>query len=263
MNKFQLLFLRVSQPRLKPSLLEACPSQANACEGDVNAFLQKMSYYSLDYKSQEEFKGLQQFLEEVEDAAFESARKADSLQQPALRNRMFYFAIPPFVFEDAASAIKETCLTDSGFNRIILEKPFGRDLHTAEELSTALKRLYTEDQLYRMDHFLGYEVCQNILSVRFRNAFVEPLMNNQHVAAVRISLKEDFGTQGRGGYFTKYGNIRDVVQNHLLQVLTLVALERPDGDLRGAKLELLRAVRDINMDEVGVSKHQGKILGVF
>merc|ERR1719384_1631220 len=103
-----------------------------------------------------------------------------------------------------------------------------------------------------MDHFLGYELCQNILFIRFSNMWMDPILNNKYVASVRISLKEDFGTEGRGGYFTHYGIIRDVIQNHLLQMLTLVACEKPStvgGDIRDAKVALLRAIQEIDPEE--------------
>lgn len=175
---------------------------------------------------------------------------------PAESNRVFYFAIPPFAFLAAASSIKSTCLSSSGFNRLIIEKPFGHDLISAQTLAKDLGALYREENLLRMDHFLGYEICQNILSVRFGNAFLEPLMNRNHVAAVRVTLKEDFGTEGRGGYFTHYGIIRDVIQNHLLQMVTLVAMEKPcnvGGDIRDAKVAVLKAMMDVDPNEVLLS----------
>jgi glucose-6-phosphate 1-dehydrogenase len=131
-------------------------------------------------------------------------------------------------------------------------KSKSKDLTSAKKLATDLGALYKEENLLRMDHFLGYEICQNILSVRFGNAFLEPLMNRNHVAAVRVTLKEDFGTEGRGGYFTHYGIIRDVIQNHLLQMVTLVAMEKPcnvGGDIRDAKVAVLKAMLDADPEE--------------
>ena len=150
-------------------------------------------------------------------------------------NRLFYFAIPPSVFVPIGKAIKEAVIdhtndphnTKVGWSRLIIEKPFGKDSESFEELSSAMSKLYTEDYIYRIDHYLGKEMVQNLVILRFSNAIFEPLWNRNHVKSVIITFKEDFGTKGRGGYFDDYGIIRDVIQNHLLQVLSLVAMEPP------------------------------------
>ncbi len=103
--------------------------------------------------------------------------------------------------------------------RIIIEKPFGMDLESSEELAEDLNRLFPEEHLYRIDHYLGKELMQNMLVMRFANRFISPCWNNQHIANVQIVFKEPFGTEGRGGYFDEFGIIRDVMQNHLLQVI--------------------------------------------
>lgn len=109
----------------------------------------------------------------------------------------------------------------------MLEKPFGSDLESSNQLSTELGALFREEQLYRMDHYLGKEMVQNILPFRFTNQMYEPIWNRNWIEAVEILFKESFGTYGRGGYFDRFGMIRDVIQNHLLQVFTLVAMEEP------------------------------------
>jgi glucose-6-phosphate 1-dehydrogenase len=117
----------------------------------------------------------------------------------------------------------------SGWNRFVIEKPFGRDLETSDQLSNALSKILTEDQIYRIDHYLGKEMVQNILALRFANRTFSSDWNKDNVANVEILFKEPFGTQGRGSFFDNYGIIRDMVQNHLIQVLTLIAMEKPSS----------------------------------
>jgi glucose-6-phosphate 1-dehydrogenase len=143
-------------------------------------------------------------------------------------NRLFYFAIPPSVFVPIGKSIKEAVIDNQspkvGWSRLIIEKPFGKDSESFQELSSAMGTLYTEDYIYRIDHYLGKEMVQNLVILRFSNAIFEPLWNRNHIQSVTITFKENFGTKGRGGYFDSYGIIRDVIQNHLLQVMSLVAM---------------------------------------
>ncbi|CAG2182366.1 unnamed protein product, partial [Oppiella nova] len=140
------------------------------------------------------------------------------------------FALPPTIFAKTAEALKSTLVSKTGWTRLVIEKPFGSDSESSKVLSDALiKQGWDESQIYRIDHYLGKEMVQNILALRFGNRQFEPSWNNQHIANVEILFKEPFGTQGRGDYFEQYGIIRDVVQNHLLQVLTLVAIEKPES----------------------------------
>jgi len=142
----------------------------------------------------------------------------DSISTTGGSSRLFYFAIPPDIFIPAATMIKSSCMSETGWNRLIVEKPFGHDLLSAQVMLHGLGALYREDQIYRIDHYLGKEMVQNLLLFRFGNTIFEPLLNNRYVSNVKITFKEDFGTQGRGGYFDRYGIIRDIMQNHLLQV---------------------------------------------
>lgn len=240
---------------LRPWLLKSSAGQMQACKDELESFLDKVEYFPGNYSSPEDFAALAATLAKGE------ARFYAGGDIPTEANRVFYFAIPPFAFLPAAKSIKSSALPN-GFTRIIVEKPFGRDLASAQELASDLGSLFDEKQIFRMDHFLGYEICQNILFTRFGNAFLEPLMNKEHVASVRISLKEDFGTEGRGGYFTKYGITRDVIQNHLLQMLTLIAMEQPSSisptaDIRDAKVKLLQEMRAIDADDVVLGQYTG------
>lgn len=170
-------------------------------------------------------------------------------------NRLFYLALPPTQFVSASQMIKDGAMSTTGFNRIVVEKPFGRDTETARKLGQDMSRIFSEDYLYRIDHYLGKEMVQNIIVLRFANAWLEPTWNRNHISAVQISFKEDIGTKGRGGYFDSFGIIRDVIQNHLMQVMSIAAMEAPvrvaHGDyanfVRDEKVKVLRAVRKLRV----------------
>ena len=146
-----------------------------------------------------------------------------------------------------------------GFSRLVVEKPFGRDLESCKALFETLSAHYEEHQLYRIDHYLGKEMVQNLLTLRFGNAMWE--WNRNTLQSVVISFKEPFGTQGHGGYFDSYGIIRDVLQNHLLQVLTLVAMEPPmkmDGEcIRNAKVAVLKAIPKVQLEDCLLGQYEG------
>ncbi len=119
-------------------------------------------------------------------------------------NRLFYFAVPPNVFEETGVAIKTACMAEHGWTRIIIEKPFGRDLQSCEEMLATLSKHFSEDQLFRIDHYLGKEMVQNLLVLRFGNTMFERLWNRDNIQCVLLTFKEPFGTEGRGGYFDNY-----------------------------------------------------------
>ena len=164
-------------------------------------------------------------------------------------HRIFYLALPPSVYPPVCANIKRACMSPTGWTRIVVEKPFGKDLQSSEELSAGISELFTEAQLYRIDHYLGKELTQNLVVMRFANRFLAPLWNRDNIANVQILFKEPFGTQGRGGYFDQYGIIRDIIQNHLLQLLCLVAMEKPcslsPDDIRDEKLKVLRCIEPV------------------
>ncbi|XP_045166383.2 glucose-6-phosphate 1-dehydrogenase X-like isoform X1 [Mercenaria mercenaria] len=177
-------------------------------------------------------------------------------------NRLFYLALPPSVYETVTLNLKATCMSKSDkWTRVIIEKPFGRDLETSEHLSNHLSSLFREEEIYRIDHYLGKEMVQNLMVLRFGNRIYSPIWNRDSIASVVISFKEPFGTQGRGGYFDDFGIIRDVMQNHLLQLLTLVAMEKPPStaaeDIRNEKVKVLKSVPPITMDNVVLGQYVG------
>jgi glucose-6-phosphate 1-dehydrogenase len=185
-------------------------------------------------------------------------------------NQLFYFAIPPSVFVPIGKSIKEALIKDAnphkktGWIRLIIEKPFGNDSKSFEELSSAMSALYTEDYIYRIDHYLGKEMVQNLVILRFSNAIFEPVWNRNHINSVVITFKEDFGTKGRGGYFDSYGIIRDVIQNHLLQVMCLVAMEPPvavTGEnsanfVRDEKVKVLNCIDPVKLEDCVLGQYQ-------
>jgi glucose-6-phosphate 1-dehydrogenase len=181
----------------------------------------------------------------------------------AIENRLFYLALPPSQFVSSAASIKGGALTKTGYNRIVIEKPFGHDTESAKILGKDMAALFPEENLYRIDHYLGKEMVQNLIVFRFANSTFEPLWNRNYVSAVQISFKEDIGTGGRGGYFDESGIIRDVIQNHLAQVLSIVAMEAPvrvsGGDyanfVRDEKVKVLRAIRPVKLQDVVIGQY--------
>lgn len=155
-----------------------------------------------------------------------------------------YLAIPPALFSDVVEGLASVGLQHLG--RLVLEKPFGRDMQSATDLSEIVHRSYPEDRVYRIDHFLGKEAVQNLMIFRFSNTVLEPIWNRHYVRGVQITMAEDFGVEGRGAFYDNVGTVRDVVQNHLLQVLALLAMEPPVSEspdaLRDERVKALRAI---------------------
>ncbi|TPP56764.1 Glucose-6-phosphate 1-dehydrogenase [Fasciola gigantica] len=199
----------------------------------VNEFWSHNFYVQGDYKDPEGFIKLNTFIE---------------TKWGLNVNRIFYFAIPPTIYTHVSENIYTHCMPKSleVWARLIIEKPFGHDLESSNALSTHLSERFTEQQIYRIDHYLGKEIVQSLIILRFTNHILGPVWNKEHIANVTISFKEPFGTEGRGGYFDHFGIIRDVVQNHLMQILSLIAMERPRSiqadDIRDEKVSSLFAL---------------------
>ena len=144
---------------------------------------------------------------------------------------------------------------------MIVEKPFGRDSASSAQLSSHLASLFTENQIYRIDHYLGKEMVQNLMILRFGNRLFGPTWNRESIASVLITFKEPFGTEGRGGYFDQFGIIRDVMQNHLLQMLCLTAMEKPastnPNDIRDEKVKVLKCIPILSLDDVVLGQYVG------
>jgi glucose-6-phosphate 1-dehydrogenase len=171
-------------------------------------------------------------------------------------NRLFYCATPPSLYPEIIRHLGASGLARdaSGFTRIVVEKPFGRDLATARALNRQLAGVFSEEQIYRIDHYLGKETVQNILVLRFANGIFEPLWNRNHVAEVQITVAESIGVETRGAYYEEAGALRDMMQNHLLQLLCLIAMEPPvtfdAAPVREEKNKIMRAIRPVDPNKV-------------
>lgn len=170
-----------------------------------------------------------------------------------------YLAIPPGLFNEVVEGLAAVGLNERG--RLVLEKPFGRDLRSAEELNEIVRRHFPEERVYRIDHFLGKEAVQNLMIFRFSNTVLEPIWNRHYVRGVQITMAEDFGVEGRGSFYDEVGTVRDVVQNHLLQVLALLAMEPPVSEspdaLRDERVKALRAIVTPTPDDVVRGQYLG------
>lgn len=208
--------------------------------GAFAALSGRLAYVAGDYEAPATFERLRQTLGEA--------------QRP-----VFYLAIPPSLFGIVAKRLAQSgCAANA---RLIVEKPFGRDLASAQALNRTLHEFFAESAIYRIDHFLGKEPVQNLLYLRFANSFLEPIWNRDHVDHVMITMAEDFGVRGRGRFYEEVGATRDVFQNHLLQILTILAMEAPVANdataIADAKVALLRAVRPLQSVDVVRGQYQG------
>jgi glucose-6-phosphate 1-dehydrogenase len=188
-------------------------------------------------------------------ATFQRLKKALGPAQRPLH----YLAIPPNLFPVVAQGLQQAGCADQA--RIVVEKPFGRDLASARELNRILHEVFPESAIFRIDHYLGKEAVQNLLYFRFANTFLEPIWNLTYVKDVQITMAETFGVQGRGAFYEEVGAIRDVVQNHLLQVIALLAMDAPVGHesqaMQTEKLRLFRAMRPVDPKEVVRGQFRG------
>ena len=200
----------------------------------LDQFLQRLGYETVDAKGEGGWEALK-------------GRLRDKVV------RAFYFSVGPSLFGDIAERLRSFGLANED-SRIVVEKPFGHDLETARALNATLAQHFDETQIYRIDHYLGKETVQNLMAVRFGNMLFEPLWNAQYVDHIQITVAETVSVEGRGGYYDKSGAMRDMVQNHLMQLLCLIAMEPPakfDPDaVRDEKLKVIRALDPVEPHHV-------------
>ena len=178
-------------------------------------------------------------------------------------NRMFYLSVAPEFFDLIALNIKESGLgSTNGWKRFIIEKPFGRDLESARELNTKLSKAFAEDEIYRIDHYLGKPMVQNLEALKFANPILQPLWNNQHIANVQITANEIVGVEERAGYYDQTGAVRDMFQNHMLQMLMMTAMNLPKqisaNEIRNEKRKVMEALRPLQKGEIGLQVVRGQ-----
>ncbi len=237
---------KLSLDEFRDQMRKGCDRYARRKPVDPNVwqdFSRNLYYHTAAFDDLEAFKALKAELEEID----------AELGIPA--NRLYYLSTPPSVFPLIVENLGKAGLVSRAaepWNRIIVEKPFGRDLESARTLNRQLKQVFREAQIYRIDHYLGKETVQNMLTFRFANGLFEPIWNQYHVHHVQIISAESLGVEGRGAYFEEAGILRDMVQNHIFQLLCLTGMEPPvsmdSNAIRDEKVKFLKSLRPLPMD---------------
>lgn len=225
----------------------------------VENFLKSIHYLSMDQSQMSEYSILKKRLEQLD--------HGDG-------NYLFYLAVPPSLYEHIPLYLKEAGLhkgvdeedNQKGVRRIVVEKPFGYDLESAQRMNSIFKSVFPEKQIYRIDHFFGKETVQNILALRFSNGIFESLWNRNYIDRVEITAVENLGIENRGGFYEGAGALRDMVQNHLIQLLALVAMEPPlafnEREFRDEVVKVYRALRPLTSEEISKNVVRGQYTGV-
>jgi glucose-6-phosphate 1-dehydrogenase len=211
-----------------------------------NRLLQLLRYVDGDYQDPATFKAIR--------------KELGSVERPA-----HYLAIPPVMFETVIEQLSaEGCAAGQGCSggaRVIVEKPFGHDLESARKLNAILHRVFSEDAIFRIDHYLGKQPVNNVAVFRFANAFMEPFWNRNYIECVQVTMAEDFGVQGRGAFYDQTGAIRDVIQNHIFQIISNLAMEPPvrtdSESIRDEKVKVLKAIPNVSASDVVRGQFQG------
>lgn len=233
-----------SDDDLRERIAESVADQVDDVDADaLGSLQQRSSYVSGDYQEASTFDELKTVLEGACD----------------LRSPLFYLAIPPALFDDVVEGLAGVGLHEQA--RVVVEKPFGRDRASAQELDDTLHRAFPEDRVFRIDHFLGKEAIENLLVFRFANSLLEPVWNRNFISSVQITMAEDFGVEGRGRFYDSVGALKDVLQNHLLQIVAFLAMEPPAGpdarSLRDEKVKVFRQVEALQPAQLVRGQYEG------
>ena len=229
---------------VRASLQEFSGAATKDFPEELNQFIEHVFYQKVHNQTEDDFALLKTAVDDI------------SSKKEIPKNIIYYFSIPPFLYEVvAANMVKYGLNTeDDGWKRIIVEKPFGYSYDTALDLDKKLRSGFNEEQIYRIDHYLGKETVQNIMVTRFSNGFFEPIWNRKYIDRVEITASEKIGVGERGGYYDTSGAMRDMIQNHLLQVLAVVAMEPPavfdSESIRNESVKVLQALRPIQIKEM-------------
>jgi len=241
------------QPLNKEQFIDALKIQEfipDAIEEELNSFKRSIHYLSFDLTS-----------EKHEDFAKAISRLKE---QHKTENELFYLAIPPSVFKPAIDVIGSKIPKGKGWRRIIFEKPFGHDLASARAIDEEIGNAFQEEDIYRMDHYLGKELVQNILVLRFANSIFEQVWNSKFIDHVQIIIAEKTGVGTRSGFYDNTGALRDMVQNHILQILSLIAMEQPKSmgaeDIRDEKMKVIKSLVPLKADELVIGQYDSGIV---
>lgn len=238
------------QARVKDSLYTFSRHLIND-KSKKEEFVKSFSYCQMDINDKEEYKKLLELVQQNE--------KDRNIEE----NRLFYLSVAPEFFDVIALNSKDSGLGETrGWKRLIIEKPFGHDLKSAQELNEKLSRAFEEDEIYRIDHYLGKPMVQTLEALTFANPVLQSLWNNRFIANVQITASEIVGVEERAGYYDNAGAIRDMVQNHLMQLVMMTAMHLPQGisknDIRNEKRKVMESLRPIHRDTVGVHVVRGQ-----
>lgn len=228
---------------LRENVQKSVEEQNNVDIDHMDEFLSHFYYHSLDVQNTSAYEALKEKIVKLEDTYLTEG------------NRVFYLAMAPEFFGTIANHLKHYGFkSDEGWTRLVIEKPFGHDLPSAQELNEKIRAAFDENEIYRIDHYLGKEMVQNIEVIRFANGIFEHLWNNRFISNIQVTSSELLGVEERAHFYDQYGATRDMVQNHMLQMVSLLAMEPPinltTDEIRSEKIKVLRALRKIEGDEV-------------